>query len=62
MYPAQLVPAEPAGNACEERPQDRPRALLDGNDSYRLFQTLDYLIVTGPTRTNINDFRAILVN
>jgi glycerate 2-kinase len=39
-----------------------PQALLDGNDSYRLFQTLDYLIVTGPTRTNVNDFRAILVN
>lgn len=37
------------------------RALLDANDSYRLFQTLDYLIVTGPTRTNVNDFRAILV-
>jgi glycerate 2-kinase len=39
-----------------------PQALLDGNDSYRLFQTLDYLIVTGPTRTNVNDFRAIVVN
>lgn len=38
-----------------------PQALLDGNDSYRLFQTLNYLIVTGPTRTNVNDFRAILV-
>jgi glycerate 2-kinase len=38
-----------------------PQALLDGNDSYRLFQTLDYLIVTGPTRTNVNDFRAIVV-
>jgi hydroxypyruvate reductase len=39
-----------------------PQALLDGNDSYRLFQTLDYLIVTGPTRTNVNDFRVIVVN
>jgi hydroxypyruvate reductase len=39
-----------------------PQALLDGNDSYRLFQILDYLIVTGPTRTNVNDFRAILVS
>jgi glycerate 2-kinase len=38
-----------------------PQALLEGNDSYRLFQTLDYLIVTGPTRTNVNDFRAILI-
>ncbi|MGE0151477.1 MAG: glycerate kinase [Reyranellaceae bacterium] len=39
-----------------------PQALLENNDSWRLFQTLDYLIVTGPTRTNVNDFRAILVN
>lgn len=39
-----------------------PQALLDGNDSWRLFRMLDYLIVTGPTRTNVNDFRAILVS
>lgn len=38
------------------------RALLDGNDSYSLFATLDYLIVTGPTRTNVNDFRAIVID
>jgi hydroxypyruvate reductase len=38
-----------------------PRALLDGNDSYRLFAALGDLIVTGPTRTNVNDFRAILI-
>ncbi|MEO8559769.1 MAG: glycerate kinase [Rhodospirillales bacterium] len=38
-----------------------PQALLDGNDSYRLFAALDDLIVTGPTRTNVNDFRAILI-
>jgi hydroxypyruvate reductase len=38
-----------------------PQALLDGNDSYRLFGALDDLIVTGPTRTNVNDFRAILI-
>ncbi len=37
------------------------QALLDGNDSYRLFAALDDLIVTGPTRTNVNDFRAILI-
>jgi hydroxypyruvate reductase len=37
------------------------RALLDGNDSYRLFAALGDLIVTGPTRTNVNDFRAILI-
>ncbi|NND69037.1 MAG: DUF4147 domain-containing protein, partial [Halioglobus sp.] len=34
---------------------------LAGNDSYSYFQRLDDLLVTGPTRTNVNDFRAILV-
>ena len=29
------------------------------NDSYRLFAGLDNLIMTGPTLTNVNDFRAI---
>jgi hydroxypyruvate reductase len=38
-----------------------PRALLDNNDAYHFFAALDDLIVTGPTRTNINDFRAILL-
>lgn len=36
-------------------------ALLDQNDAYRLFQATGDLIVTGPTRTNVNDFRAILI-
>ena len=36
-------------------------ALLDANDSYRLFAALGDLVVTGPTLTNVNDFRAILV-
>jgi glycerate 2-kinase len=37
------------------------RKMLERNDSYEFFtQTLD-LIVTGPTRTNVNDFRAILI-
>jgi hydroxypyruvate reductase len=38
-----------------------PRALLAGHDSYRLFQTLGDLVVTGPTLTNVNDFRALLI-
>jgi glycerate 2-kinase len=37
------------------------RAALDRNDAYSLFETLGDLIVTGPTRTNVNDFRAVLV-
>jgi hydroxypyruvate reductase len=34
---------------------------LAANDAYSFFAALDALIVTGPTRTNVNDFRAILV-
>lgn len=37
------------------------QALLDDNDAYRLFATLDDLLITGPTRTNVNDYRAILI-
>jgi hydroxypyruvate reductase len=36
-------------------------ALLGDNDSYTFFETLDDLIVTGPTRTNVNDYRAIFI-
>jgi hydroxypyruvate reductase len=31
------------------------------NDSYSFFEALGDLIITGPTRTNVNDFRAILI-
>ncbi len=34
---------------------------LERNDAYGFFQALDDLVVTGPTHTNVNDFRAILV-
>ena len=37
------------------------RTLQANNDSYAFFAALGDLIVTGPTRTNVNDFRAILV-
>ncbi|MEE8084480.1 MAG: glycerate kinase [Alphaproteobacteria bacterium] len=37
------------------------RALLGDNDAYSFFAALDALVVTGPTFTNVNDFRAILV-
>jgi glycerate 2-kinase len=35
--------------------------LLDDNDGYGFFSALDDLVVTGPTRTNVNDYRVILV-
>jgi len=34
---------------------------LARNDAYSLFAGIDDLVVTGPTRTNVNDFRAILI-
>jgi hydroxypyruvate reductase len=37
------------------------RKLLDVNDSYGFFAALGDLVVTGPTRTNVNDYRAILI-
>ncbi|MEK9970172.1 MAG: MOFRL family protein, partial [Ferrovibrio sp.] len=37
------------------------KACLANNDGYGFFQAAGGLIVTGPTLTNVNDFRAILV-
>lgn len=38
-----------------------PAALLAANDAWGAFDALDDLFVTGPTGTNVNDFRAILL-
>ena len=37
------------------------RRSLDGNDAYGFFHALGDLVTTGPTRTNVNDYRAILL-
>ena len=37
------------------------RAFLEKNDSYGFFSAAGGLVVTGPTRTNVNDYRAILI-
>ncbi len=37
------------------------RRYLAANDSYGIFSALGDLVVTGPTRTNVNDYRAILI-
>ena len=37
------------------------RAFLDRHDSYSFFQALGDLVVPGPTFTNVNDFRAVLI-
>ena len=36
-------------------------AFLDRNDAYGYFQPLGDLVITGPTHTNVNDFRALLI-
>jgi glycerate 2-kinase len=38
-----------------------PLAYLANNDAYTAFAAIGDLFVTGPTGTNVNDFRAILV-
>ena len=37
------------------------RALLDDNNGLGLFEPMNAVITTGPTRTNVNDYRAIVV-
>ncbi len=53
VSPDTLVRASAAGVDANE--------LLDRNDSYEFFSTTLDLVVTGPTRTNVNDFRAIFI-
>ena len=53
VYPNTVDRAASRGIAIKEA--------LGGNDSYGFFAALGDLIVTGPTLTNVNDFRAILV-
>jgi glycerate 2-kinase len=37
------------------------RARLDANDAYNFFTPLGDLVITGPTFTNVNDFRALMI-
>jgi glycerate 2-kinase len=39
----------------------RPKDMLDNNDAHSFFSALDDSVITGPTLTNVNDFRAILI-
>jgi glycerate 2-kinase len=57
-----------AGAWFDESLFERARALgldlaasLEGNDAYTAFSRLDKLVMTGPTLTNVNDFRCILI-
>jgi hydroxypyruvate reductase len=38
-----------------------PQAMLDDNDGHGFFRLLGDSLITGPTRTNVNDFRATLI-
>jgi len=39
----------------------KPQAFLDDNDAYNFFKPLGDLVAPGPTFTNVNDFRAVLI-
>jgi hydroxypyruvate reductase len=58
-----------AGAIVVEDTLERARALgldpaehLRTNNAYLFFEALGDLVITGPTRTNVNDFRVILIN
>ena len=53
LGPDTLVRAEALGLRARER--------LDDNDAHSFFEALGDSVVTGPTRTNVNDFRATLI-
>ena len=40
----------------------KPRERLDDNDGHGFFEALGDSVVTGPTLTNVNDFRAIMID
>lgn len=57
-----------AGAMIDPETLDRARqagldaaGFLRNNDAYGFFQALGGLVVTGPTKTNVNDFRAVLI-
>jgi glycerate 2-kinase len=61
--------ADPAGAMIDGQTVARARALgldpaafLADNNSTRFFETLKDLVASGPTYTNVNDFRAIVVD
>jgi hydroxypyruvate reductase len=60
---------DPAGAAIDQTTLDRARSLgldpahfLSDNNSTGFFTRLGDLVETGPTWTNVNDFRAIVVD
>ena len=54
VMPDTLARAQAAGIDASAR--------LAANDAYGFFEAIGDLVVTGPTLTNVNDFRAIVVS
>lgn len=52
---------QPDSMARAEKLGLHARKMLDNNDGYGFFSALGDLVVSGPTRTNVNDFRALLI-
>lgn len=60
-------PADPAGATIDATTlrrggHVRAKMMLDNNDATPFFAEIGDLVTTGPTHTNVNDFRAILVD
>ena len=48
--------------ACAPALGLKPRERLDDNDGHRFFEALGDSVVTGPTLTDVNDFKAIVID
>ena len=46
---------------CPQKPCAVGLVHLDRNDAYGYFDAIGDLLVTGPTHTNVNDFRALVI-
>ena len=57
--PTDAAGAVADGDTLRRNPQ--ARRFLDENDSYRYFESLGDLVITGPTNTNVMDVRIILI-
>ncbi len=57
--PTDAAGAVADGDTCRRNPE--AGQYLARNDSYHYFQSLDDLVMTGPTNTNVMDVRIVLV-
>ena len=53
---SRLLPSNARGEKAFRRVNS-----LDANDGHGFFQALDDSVITGPTYTNVNDFRAVVI-